>query len=235
MRRLAWALLVLTLAGLMLMVALTSPRLAIRKIQVAGTRIIPAGEIIRETKYLLGSNILSVKKDRVAARLTRNPVVLAVELRRRLPRTLIVEITERTGHLVLNTGAGLYEVDRSGVAFRKVTSPSPKLPMLCCPFTGRIALGKRVRYPAFDLARDCLTGAEGKKQFHVSKISVDPDGHLCLNTREGFEVRLGRPDQLPKKLDMVARLVDQHPEFSEHGEYVDVTCFPEAPACKIRQ
>ena len=233
-RRLILALLLTALAAELAVVVLTSPRFAIEKIRVVGTRIVPSTQVTGEIKYLIGSNIFAVKKELIAAQLTRNPVITGVRLRRKLPRTLVVEITERKGHLVLNTGAGLYEVDRSGIAFRKVSAANPNLPMVCCPFSGRIVLGKRVRFPAFASARYCLIKAQEIKAFRVAKISVDPDGHLCLNVREGFEVRLGRPEQIGVKLDIVSRLVQQTPEFRRRGVYVDVTC-PEAPACKLAQ
>jgi cell division protein FtsQ len=232
-RRLILALLLTALAAELVVVVLTSPRFAIDGIRVTGTRIIPASQVVREIQYLIGSNIFAVKKEEIAAQLTRNPIVVGVRIRRHLPRTLIVEVTERRAHLVLNTGRALYEVDRSGIAFRKVSAANPNLPMVCCPFSRRIVLGERVRFPAFASARDCLIQAQGKKEFRVRKIAVDPDGHLCLNVREGFEVRLGRPDQIAGKLDLVSRLVQQNPEFRERGVYVDVTCFPEAQACKI--
>lgn len=233
-RRLILALLLTALAGELLVVILTSPRFAVERIQVRGTRVISAAQVARGLHYLVGSNIFTANKREIADTLRRDPVVADVHLHRRLPRILVIDITERRAQLVLNTGALLYEVDGSGVPFRKVSAANPKLPMICCAISGPVILGRALKSPAFASARDCLIRARGKKEFRVAKIAVDPAGHLCLNVREGFEVRLGRPDQIATKLDIVCRLVQQAPDFRRRGMYVDVSC-PEAPACKLAQ
>lgn len=232
--RLAVSAVVLILVVELTVVALTSPLFAVKKVRVVGNKTVPSAEILRALRLSSDSNIFLVNKQQVAAKLEGNPVINHVRLRRRLPGTLIVAVVERKPRLILETGGVLYEVDSWGVPFRVVKRLNGKLPVISCAVPGRIALGKPIYAAAFDVARECLLLAQEKKIAGLLKITVDQNRDLCLNVRDEFQVKLGRPEQLSEKLDIAVQVREQIPEFRQRGEYIDVAT-PEAPAFKLRK
>jgi cell division protein FtsQ len=180
------------------------------------------------------TNIFLINKQALEQRVENEPAVKEVRLYRRLPNTLIVRVIERKPELILETSKALYEVDSEGVPYRIAKKVDSSLPLITCGMVGSIRLGQQLRTPEFLIARNCLLLAKNKKMFNVAKLSVDQSQELCLNVRDGYQVKLGRPEQLSEKLDIAAQAVAQIPEFRERGEYVDVSC-PEAPAIKLTQ
>lgn len=233
-KRLVLSAVLLILGVELALAAFTSPFFAVKKIRPVGNKTIPAAEIVQRAKLPGNSNIFLVRKGAVASRLTKNPVVKEVRVYRKLPDTLLVCVEERQPHLVLSTAGVLYEVDSSGVPFRVVKRVGTKLPVISCTIPGRVALGKRLDALDFASAMECLLLAREKKIFRVTKITVDRNDDLCLNVRDEFQVKLGRAEQLSKKLDIAAQAMEQIPECRQRGKYIDMTC-PEAPALKLRE
>lgn len=234
MKRLVLSLIVLALGAELVAVAMTSPQFEIEKLKLIGTRVVPTSQVLRELSFLKGSNIFKVDERKVAGLLKKNPIIADVRVHRRLPRTLIVSVTERKPHLILKTRGALYDVDRSGIPYRTVGQVDARLPLISCAVSNKIIPGRPLSSPAFKTARRCLLIAQTKKVFRPAKITVDQSGHLCLNVRDEFEVKLGTPEQLSRKLDLAEQVVEQVPEFRQRGMYIDVTC-PDASALRLTE
>jgi len=233
-KRLILSVLLILLAVEVTVAAFTSPWFSIKGVRFAGNETIASKDIRRQLDLRPDANIFRINKRAIARRVMANPVVKEVRLYRRLPDTLVVRIEERKPDLVLNARGAMYEVDSAGVPFRAVKHAKAGLPVLSCKAPGRVVLGRRIRASSFGTARNCLLLVREKKIFQVAEITVDQNNDLCLNVRDGFQVKLGRPEQLSAKLNMAVRIVEQIPEFRQRGAYIDLTV-PEAPALKYRE
>jgi cell division protein FtsQ len=218
----------LCLASIALLVVIVatlfnSPQFMIRKVVIRGNNLMPARQIARDLAFANGSNIFTIKGKVIARTLTRNPIVASVHIHRKLPRTLIVEVTERRPHFTLNTGTALYEIDRGGIPYRMVKIADPKVSMIACAVSQRIILGTPLKSPTVSAARECLLLVQSKRIFSAVKITVDQTGYLCLNVGDKFQVKMGRPEGFSEKLDVVQRVLKQIPDLVERGGYIDVT------------
>ena len=154
-------------------------------------------ELTALTGVRLGDRLLAVDPDAVAARLTTHPWILTARVRRELPSTLSIEVTERRAVATALLGA-LYLLDDGGppVQARHVRR-------------GRRAAGHHRRQPrsvrrrADDQRGGVPAGAglfstyaEGHPERpKLSEIHVDPRAGFSLVLFEGSgEVRLGRGD-----------------------------------------
>ena len=225
----------LALLGAELAFALfTSPMFAVRNIKVVGNQTVSDSQVLHALRVPNGTNIFRVDKDSALRDVRRNPVVQEVSIRRRLPSTLIVSVSERNALLILNSMGSLYEVDAFGIPFRLDEAVKPKLPVITCQVRKKIVLGRPIRDAAFDSAKECLLLAQTKKVFSGITITVDQKSDICLNIRDDYQVKLGQPEHLARKLDIAEQVIQQTPEFQERGAYIDVTC-PEAPAYKLKE
>ena len=233
-KRLLLTVFLLAIGVELVFVLLTSPMFAVKKVEVVGNQTISDSQVVRTLKLPKNANIFRVNEDSVLCEVRRDPVVREAALHRKIPCTLIVSISERKPHFVLDSSGSLYEVDYSGVPFRLDKVVKGKLPMISCQVRKKIVLGRPIKDPAFDSARKCLLLAQAKKFRGTIKITVDQKSDICLNIWDDFQVKLGRPEQLARKLDVAEQVIQQSPEFRKRGAYIDVTC-PEAPAYKLKE
>ena len=77
-----------------------------------------------------GTSLLWLDTDDVAARVLALPRVATVDVRRSLPGTLVVAVTERTPVVGAPAPGGTALVDPSGLAYRTVADPPAGLPVL---------------------------------------------------------------------------------------------------------
>ena len=231
-KRLVLTMLLVTLGVEVAFVVFTCPVFYVRKIRPVGNRTISSAEIVQALDIPPESNVFLIRKAMVVRQALKNPVVKEARVYRRPPGTLVLRIVERKPHAVLDTGGTLYEVDSSGVPFRAVKEASADVPVIFCDLSSEVVFGKPLDDSAFKIGRECLLLAQQEEISGVAKITVDQNHHLCLNVRDDFEIRLGRPEQLSEKLGIAAQAMKQIPRLRQHGEYIDVTC-PKAPVMKL--
>lgn len=233
-KRVILSIFLLAIGAELVFALLTSPMFAVKNIKVVHNQTVSDRQVLQALRLPQDANIFRINKDSVLREVRRNPVVKEASLRRRIPTTLIVLINERRPLFILSTSGALYQVDSYGVPFRQDKTLNGKLPVIFCEIRKRIILGRPIRDPAFDSAKECLLLAQAKKVFRGIRITVDQKSDLCLNVRDDFQVKLGRPEQLARKLDYAEQVIQQSPEFQKRGEYIDVTCL-EAPAYKLKE
>lgn len=100
---------------------IASPRFAVRDIRVGPTAHVSADDLRALAGVHLGDRLLAVDPDLVAARLTADPWVVSARVRRELPSTLAIEVSERRAVASALLGA-LYLLDPAGHPFKRATS-----------------------------------------------------------------------------------------------------------------
>ena len=93
---------------------LTSPYFAIEDVEVTGAARVSGVWVETTLASLEGQNLWRVSLDGVDHRLAQHPWVDRVELRRELPRRLVVRVIEREPVALLETATGLVWLDAAG-------------------------------------------------------------------------------------------------------------------------
>jgi cell division septal protein FtsQ len=94
--------------------AFTTPLLRVRRISVHGNVRLSSGEVQALVEDLRGSSILRVDLDAFRRRLVESPWVAEVALRRVLPSTVEIFVSERRPVGLCRMGPDLYLVDETG-------------------------------------------------------------------------------------------------------------------------
>jgi len=111
--------------------ALTSPRFAIRTVELMGAKRSTLEQLKTESGVSVGQNIFAVDSDAAERRLLDNPWISEVKVTRRLPSTLRIELTEREASAVVALAEHLYLVTREGVPFKEIQVGDPfDLPLI---------------------------------------------------------------------------------------------------------
>jgi cell division protein FtsQ len=187
---------------------IASPRFAVRDIQVGPTEHVSADEVAALAGVRLGDRLLAVDPDAVAARLTTHPWILSARVRRDLPSTLAIDVTERRAVATVLLGA-LYLVDDAGRPFKHATmAEADGLPVITGVTRDEYAAMRAASEAVF---RQALALLSAYTQGHperpkLSEVHVDPRAGFSLILLEGSgEVRLGRGD-FPAKLARLDRI-----------------------------
>lgn len=114
------------IAGAVLIVFQTS-LLGVSRVEVIGA---PAQEIQVFAAVPPGTPLAGFDKGAVRRRVLADPAVRTVDVRRRFPGTLILEVTLRHAVAVVPVVGGAMLLDGTGVAFQAVGTPPPDLPVL---------------------------------------------------------------------------------------------------------
>ena len=103
----------------------TSDELAVREIVVEGTAATTPEAVRAVLQSYLGRNLVELALDEVAAAATKDPWVKQASVKRILPGTLRITVTERTPGALALLGGSVYVVDDGGI----VMGPAgPELP-----------------------------------------------------------------------------------------------------------
>lgn len=203
-----------------------SPRFALREVRVGpGTAHVTAAEIAELTGVELGARLLTLDTDGIAARLARHPWIASARVRRELPSTLVIDVSERTAAAVAVL-EGLYLLDEKGHPFKRATLEEAdghvvltgisRMEYLALPrateaaFREALAVVSEYQHP--DTLATAKHASGGRPA--LSEVHVDPSSGFSLFLYDGgAEIRLGRGNIT----DKLARLDEILTEFGPRG------------------
>jgi cell division protein FtsQ len=218
-----------------LMAVFTSPILGVKRVHVVGLRTLKSQDIISTARVPLQKNIFLIGLKKITRRTASHPVVDRAHVAVSLPNTVVIRIQERKPVLILQHGSQFFEVDTKKVPYRSCPSPLRGLPILQAADIRSISLGKPMPNHSIDVAFQCLGRPDVLSVRDIYRISVDQNGNLCLNIRDGIEVRLGQPDsKFAEKFNLLKNIKTTASNDYRRALYFDLSC-PEAPAVKYKE
>ena len=211
---------------------LTTPSLEIKRIEVKGTRLLSVNDVRADASVAIGQNVLTLSKKTIAKKILKRPEVLDVSVGRRLPRTAVLTVTERTAFVTVSNGSGFWLVDRTGLPFHRVGAPLKTVPLVVLTPGVKVVSGKKVVNGGLPSAMKCVQSCPSLVG-RITKISVDRAGNVCLNIGSDFYVKLGQPVEIREKMTKLSDILAAQPEIGERVEYINVSCY-QAPALKMK-
>lgn len=157
--------------------ALTSPRFAIRVLDVVGAKRSTLEELKAQSGVSVGRNIFALDTELAERQLLENPWISEVKVTRRLPSTLRIELLEREASAVVLLGEHLYLVTREGVPFKEVRAGDPyDLPLITGASPENLARDRKREIERIQ------TGLEVLRQFErvpLSRVYPPEEVHLA--------------------------------------------------------
>lgn len=171
-----------------------APFLAVDDIVVHGAERLPEGEVLALVPGLRGAGILSVDLEDHRRRLAASPWLAGAALRRRLPSTIEVFVTERSPIALARFGGRLFLLDAAGAI---VDGYGPRFAEFDLPIVDGLGGGEGAE--AVDPRRMALTARlladlarEPEVLGAVSQVDVaDPDDAVVLLDGDVVLLRLG--------------------------------------------
>jgi cell division protein FtsQ len=181
----------------------TSPRFAVATVEVHGEAALTEDEIRSRLPFALGDNIFRLDTDAAEAALAAEPWIATVAVRSKLPRTVVVDVTERRPAAVISAD-GLYLADASGAPFKRVDlarGEGRDLPVIS-GINRELFAAAPTEATARTRAGLAVLAAWGQTRPKAGEVRVEPSGTTLYTYDDAIAVRLGAADPaaLPGRL-----------------------------------
>lgn len=192
-------------------VAVFSPALALRSIEVSGTQRIPAADIEDALAGELGTPLALLDERRVADELGDFALIRSFVVELVPPDTMRVEIVEREPIGVVVSGAVFQLVDPAGVVIESTAARPEGVPLLELPAGDEGRIREAVAEVLLALPADVLT--------RVDRITATTRDDVAFSLRDSEQrVVWGAAEDSARKADVLAVLL-QHHAGAGPGEY----------------
>lgn len=193
-------------------------RFRIASIEVTGNKFLSEGEVREMLGPALGGNLISADLEALRSNLAASPWVGGAVVRRKLPDTLLVDVTERFPIALAETDQ-LYVMDASGELIDLLGPRTAGFDLPIIRGLGGVSVEVRR-----DRARraNALLEDLGELSTEVSEISVDRAGDLMVVLRgDGSVLKLAEPPYRKRILSFLALRQKLH-ERCPDAEYFDL-------------
>ncbi|HEX6323009.1 MAG TPA: FtsQ-type POTRA domain-containing protein [Vicinamibacterales bacterium] len=206
--------------------ALSASQLRVQHLSVKGADTLSPGEIEALVEGLRGDHILTADLEAYRARLLQSPWVGGASLRRVLPATIEITLTERTPMGVARVGGRLFLIDATGVVIEEHGAQHAQYDL---PIVDGLQAGARESGFLIDPARAMLaarvideTAADARVGPRVSQIDVS-DAHNAVVLLDGDRALLHVGERLfAERLRSYLTLAPTLRERLDDIDYVDL-------------
>lgn len=183
----------------------------VTSVAVTGNRYYKTAEIAEKSGVRSGGSIFDVSTGAVRARLERDPRIASAVVRRDLPHTLAIEVTERKPSAVFDAGgATVWVISSDGVWLSKGSVEGTRLPTIIDVEGIRPAVGKRETDKRVLNAVAVTEGLSAQLLKQVQTISAPGIEETALRTKSDVEIFVGRAEQMNKKDRIVRAILRRH-------------------------
>ena len=187
---------VIAIVILMVIFALKAPAFNVTKYEVNGNHYYTNDEIVNMGGGDTGVNIFTgVDCGDIRDRLLRDPYMARVSVRRKLPSTISINITERVQTAGIVYGESFVVIDDEGIVLRK-TTVDPKVTVLRGLSITSMTLGESIQVEEDVLLRQCMDiiTAMNENNMYFKSITISQTEAKCY-VLDNLLVR-GLPDNV---------------------------------------
>jgi len=178
-----------------------SSTLAVKGVEVHGTRVLSDSEVVAAAGVPTGEALARVDVDAITDRIEALPPVRSVDVSRQWPDQVLIRVQERTAVAVVDVDGSLRGMDGSGVVFRDFARRPARLPLVKVPGgTGDEALAEAAAVVG------ALPLRLARRVEYVDVRSVDA---ISLHLRDGRLVKWGSAGRSDDKAEVLDALLQR--------------------------
>lgn len=187
----------------------TSDIFDIQKIKVENNAYYTVEQVVEMSGLKTGKNIFKVSVRNAKQKLLKDPYIKNVNVHRRLPGKVIIDVEERKEYAAVPSGETYILIDEDGLVLRK-TKTAPALPLIVGMTVDKAQPGKSLKVENNASLTDTLAllGETGDNEIYFKKIDISSiiikayiyDYLTCEGTAENIRNGMGGLSKLLKKL-----------------------------------
>lgn len=221
-----------------LVIFLRSSFFVIKDVQVSGNNNVSAEKVISLAEIADSDGLFSVNAKAINTRLCAYPFIEQAKLKRHLPHTLIIEITEREPIGFIVTPSGYVEFDKDGMVLAVTGSMgSYNLPIITGIDIGEIpSPGANVENESFANALNVIKNCDPQILSNIAEINIGQNSYVLAYTYQGIEIKIGTAEDITQRLvnlrDILAEISAENINIADI-DYIDVR-YKDVPVIKFK-
>lgn len=211
--------------GIMVLLTLKTSYFLVKKIVVENNKIVPAEEIVNSSGINETSNILYLNIKDTKERILTNAYIQQVNIKRQLPSTLILNVTEREAKYYIQEETVFYILDKNLNILEKRTDSGLNLieikgSKLSQKEVGKIAIDNNRTVFFTSSFIDLMNTAV--KPLNINSIDITDTLKIQLHMGN-MVIKIGDEEQLKEKLNKVMNILEINPSYAQGKGYIDVS------------
>ncbi|WP_222122035.1 FtsQ-type POTRA domain-containing protein [Curtobacterium sp. 9128] len=204
-RRVAWITAggVVVVLGVSILVAVYSPLMALRTIEVKGTSRVDDAALRQALSDQMGTPLARLDFGAIKRDIAGFPLIESYVTEEEPPHTLVITVTERTPVVAVKTGDTFDLVDPAGIVVQSSPTQPDTMPVADI---GAAKLGSSV----FRTMTEVVLALPSTVRSQVAGISATTADDVTLTMKDGSRVVWGSPDDSDAKAALLDALVKDH-------------------------
>lgn len=169
-------------------------------------------------------NIFSLNTAEIKKRLMCDLRIAEVDISRKYPSTIVINIKERKPLAYIASGYGFLQVDKEGVvlaAFKNIKQLN--LPMITGIKLDDYYVGDKVENPDLRKVLNYLALLDEDNLTKLAELNYASPDHIFVNTINSVHIRLGNSDGLADKAKLTNNILKDVYDKKMAVEYIDLT------------
>lgn len=191
-------------------------------IKVSGNKQLKKEDIISLAGFKKGINIFKANLQLAQGKVTLHPMIKQVEMTRKLPGIIIINITERKPVGMLADKGRFVVVSEDGCFVIKANSLSSiNLPIITGIKLGSEGPGQKIADENLKVALNYLLTMPLNFRAAVSEVNVSDLNNIRVFTLDRVEVRFGDNSRIAEKVRLYQGVISQ--KYESRIEYIDIS------------
>lgn len=205
-------------------ILLNSSLFDVSRVLVRGNHFMEEEKIRTVADIGQGTNIFKVNLNAAAGGVKLLPMIKDVKVKRSLPSTIVIEVTERKPLGLLPTAEGFIEVDRDGVYLKKTGVGLSGLPVVTGIQTPIPNPGEPVQAGRLSEALGVIDGLPEDAVSILSEVNISENGQVTMYTLDNIQCRFGMASEAAEKGRVLVQILKEIQSRGEKIQYIDLSC-----------
>ena len=183
----------------------------IEKISVTGSKIYTAQQIENVSGIDVGDNLFALSEKAVLKKIKRKlPYIECVKLKRELPSSLSIEVSDAKEFACFYVGDKYYTVSKSGWVLNETETPPENL-FLISGATVKCSVGNEMIFSNQEekVRIDEITTTLTEEKLKTDYIDISSNVSLKLGVEGRFDVELGTANDLHEKIRHLSSMIEK--------------------------
>lgn len=205
-----WVVVILLIVSLMAgsFIIYNSPVWRLKKIKVNGGKHITLSEIKNEAAIAPDTNLLKFPGAAVRGRLKKIAWIKEIKFSRRLPGTLIINITERRPFAEVVIKKDHYLIDRRGYVLGQGRKRLDRAVLIVNGLSfKKVKVGKHLASKPLKVVIKIISNLKGDLKNSLKSIAVPSIAKLTLYTKDNIEIVYGPAENMAKKNIVIDKIL----------------------------
>lgn len=223
----------LVICGLIIAAVVYLPIFTVQRVEIHGNSYLSDTEIMKIGRIYPGEPLFKLQTDAITQDLQQDLRIESAFVRRRMPDTLEIDVTERQAVATVACDYGYVDLDRLGKVLNvHRTLSSVPIPLITGVTLGELYVGDD--NPDQNIARviSFLQLLDPASLNQLSEVNIAQPGAVAAYTTHGVQIRLGSLDHLEEKAALTQDFLKDLQTTRHAIEYVDFSYA--APFIRLR-